>query len=93
MPWCGGDALFERSHFGAGEVLLRHVAPGYPVSRIECWFPPRPAWFHRILEGLGFRISQEPNDLSLSCVPFSMADAVSEIRRALYYTMGDSDLF
>jgi hypothetical protein len=88
-----GDALFDRAHFGAAEVLLRHVAPGYPVRRIECWFPARPAWFHQILERLGFRVAPQPNDLSLSCVPFAMADAVSEIRRAFYYAMGDSDLF
>jgi hypothetical protein len=88
-----GDALFDRAHEDAAEVLLRHVAPEYPVAKIECWFPPRPSWFHATLDRLGFHITQEPNDLSLSCVPFTMRDAVSAIRASLYYTMGDSDLF
>lgn len=88
-----GDALFDRSCPDAVEVLLRDVAPEYPAARIECWFPPRPAWFHDIIMALGFQVTDEPNDLSLSCVPFTMADAVPEIRRSFYYAMGDSDLF
>jgi hypothetical protein len=88
-----GDALFDPSVHHAPEVMLRHVAPSYPVTKIECWFPSRPAWFHAALERLGFVEASEPRDLSLSCVPFEMADAVSEIRRAFYYAMGDCDLF
>lgn len=88
-----GDALFDRAHEDAPEVLLRHVAPEYPVAKIECWFPPRPSWFHAILGKLGFHVTVEPNDLSLSCVPFTMPEAVSAIRASFYYAMGDSDLF
>ena len=88
-----GDALFDRAHEDAPEVLLRHVAPQYPAEKIECWFPPRPSWFHAILDRMGFHIAQQPNDLSLSCVPFTVPDAVSAIRASMYYTMGDSDLF
>lgn len=88
-----GDALFDRSDPAAAEVLLRHVAPGHPVSRIECWFPPRPTWFDVVLTRLGFPIVAEPNDLSLGCAPFVFADAVKVMRQSLYYAMGDSDLF
>jgi hypothetical protein len=88
-----GDALFDRTARGAIEVLIRHVAPGYPVERIEAWFPPRPQWFAEALQRLGFVQSGEPQDLSLMCVPFTLPDATQRMRDALYYTMGDSDLF
>jgi len=88
-----GDALFDPCHPGAVEVMLRHVAPSYPAGEIECWFPPRPAWFDGILARLGFEIKPEPQDLSLMCVPWTMADATEAMRERLYYAMGDSDLF
>lgn len=88
-----GDALFDPADPAAVEVLLRHVAPAYPVSRIECWFPPRPVWFHEILQRLEFAVKPEPNDLSLGCAPFVLHDVVSVMRSSLYYAMGDSDLF
>ena len=88
-----GDALFDPAFEDAADVLLRHVAPAYPVSTIECWFPPRPSWFDSILNRLGFVAAREPNDLSLSCVPFTLGDAPQRIRESLYYAMGDADLF
>lgn len=88
-----GDALFDPEHPDAIEVLLRHVAPSYPVSRIECWFPPRPSWFHAALNGLGFDVQPEPRDLALGCAPFAFRDVVDVMRSSLYYAMGDSDLF
>ena len=91
LSW--GDALFDPDHRDAVEVTLRHVVPGYPVEAVEAWFPPRPEWFHRELERLGFETRSEPQELSLMCVPFEMKDAVEQMRNGLYYTMGDSDLY
>ena len=88
-----GDALFDPRHEDAVEVMLRHVTPSYPISEIEAWFPPRPAWFDAILRRLGFETRPEPQDLSLMCVPWTMPDATAAIRERLYYAMGDSDLF
>jgi hypothetical protein len=88
-----GDALFDPRHEDAVEVMLRHVTPSYPIEEIEAWFPPRPAWFDGVLARLGFEVKQEPQDLSLMCVPWTMADATAAMRERLYYTMGDSDLF
>jgi hypothetical protein len=85
-----GDALFDRRFPDAVEVLLRHVVS---QSRIEAWFPPRPAWFDAILRDLGFETQPEPQDLSVMCVPFAMPEATASMREALYYSWGDSDLF
>ncbi|HYO78016.1 MAG TPA: GNAT family N-acetyltransferase [Thermoanaerobaculia bacterium] len=88
-----GDALFDPDFADAPEVLLRHVVPLYPVELIEGWFPPRPRWFDSILTNLGFETRPEPQDLSLMCVPFGWKDVVANMRRDLYYTWGDGDLF
>jgi hypothetical protein len=88
-----GDALFDPAHSDAFEVALRHIVPGYPVDSIEAWFPPRPRWFDDVLRASGFETRPEPQDLSLMCVPFTMADATEQMRAQLYYTWGDSDLF
>jgi len=91
LSW--GDALFDPDHIDAVEVLIRHVAPSYPVDQIEAWFPARPAWFAEALQSMGFKMENHPQDLSLMCVPFVLADATARMRESLYYTMGDSDLF
>ncbi len=91
LSW--GDALFDPRHADAVDVLLRHVVPSYPVERLEAWFPPRPRWFSDVLTRAGFVVDREPQDLSVMCVPFAMADATERMRQGLYYTMGDSDLF
>lgn len=88
-----GDALFDPQHLGAVEVVLRHVVPSYPVDTIEAWFPPRPAFFDRTLNDLGFEIRPEPQDLSVMCVPFTWPDVAGRMREDLYYAWGDSDLF
>jgi hypothetical protein len=88
-----GDALFDPGASDAAEILIRHVAPTYPVEQVEAWFPPRPGWFAEGLQRLGFVQGGEPQDLSLMCVPFVLADATQRMRDALHYTMGDSDLF
>ena len=91
LSW--GDALFDPMFLDAIEVLIRHVAPSYPVDRVEAWFPQRPQWFADAIARLGFVAGSEPQDLSLMCVPFHMTDATQRMRDSLYYTMGDSDLF
>jgi len=91
LTW--GDALFDPARADAAEVMLRHIAPGYPIEVVEGWFPPRPPWFDEVLTGLGFETAPEPQDLSLMCVPFMLPDAVERMRDRLYYTWGDSDLF
>lgn len=88
-----GDALFDRRHEDAVEVLLRHVVPPQRVTSIAGWFPPRPQWFDAILTGLGFETRPEPQDLSVMCVPFAMPEATAAMRESLYYTWGDGDLF
>jgi hypothetical protein len=91
LSW--GDALFDPRHSDAAETLIRHIAPSYPAETLEAWFPPRPRWFSDALERLGLRAEQEPQDLSVMCVPFEFPDATERMRESLYYTMGDSDLF
>jgi hypothetical protein len=91
LTW--GDALFDPDHADAAAVLIRHIAPGYPVERVEAWFPPRPQWFASAIAEIGFAEEPEPQDLSVMCVPFVFAGATQKMRQSLYYTMGDSDLF
>jgi len=86
------DLLIDPAYDDALEVLLRHIVTGYPVTSIEGWFPPRPEWLDALLVRAGFARAPEPQDLSLMCVPFTMADATERMRAGLYYTMGDSDL-
>jgi hypothetical protein len=88
-----GDALFDQRFDESVGMVLGHVARVHSIDRIECWFPPRPAWFDRVLTTLGFVQQAEPNDLSVMCVPFLRPDAVDAMRRELYYAWGDSDLF
>jgi hypothetical protein len=72
---------------------LRHVVPSHSVDVIEAWFPPRPQWLDSTLRELGFETRQQPQDLSVMCVPFMWPDAVARMRDSLYYAWGDSDLF
>jgi hypothetical protein len=87
-----GDALFDRRHPGAVEMVLRHVVPQYPVNLLEGWFPPRPAWLSAILDDLGFTRRDEPQGLSMIAATFTEPDAIERLRES-YYTMGDGDLF
>lgn len=88
-----GDALFDPDFPDAVEVALRHVVPSHPVEVIEAWAPPRPQWLDVTLQELGFESRPERQDLSLMCVPFMDAEAVSRLRGRLYYGWGDADLF
>lgn len=88
-----GDLLIDPDHAGLLDMALRHLAPLYPVDALEGWFPPRPAWLHEALVRLHMEIRPEPQDLSVMCVPFTLPEATERMRAALYYTMGDGDLF
>lgn len=88
-----GDALFDPQEAGAVEMTLRHVVPSHHVQRMDAWFPPRPQWFDETLTELGFLTMPQPDDLSLMCVPFTLAGATAQMREELYYSWGDSDLF
>jgi hypothetical protein len=91
-----GDALVHPEHRDAVEIL-RDAAAADPIAHgtegILGWFPPRPAWFAAVLDDLGFRTEAEPQDLGLMCVPWLAPDAAASMRRVLYYTYGDGDLF
>jgi Acetyltransferase (GNAT) domain len=88
-----GDLLIHPAFPDALEVALRHVVPSHPVETIETWLPPRPQWLDLALRELGFETRPEPQDLSVMCVPFGWPDATARMRRSLFYTWGDSDLF
>lgn len=90
-----GDALFDRCFPEAPRSLLtevrdRHCPPG---SLVEGWFTPRPDWWDRLLDELGFDSRPEPQDLGLIYKPFLEADPMDRFRAHLYFTKGDSDLF
>lgn len=90
-----GDALFDPAFPGAPARLLAHVlaAPeAAGTTEIAGWFPPRPAWWDRLLAGLGFETRPEPDGLTMTVVPFEL-DPVERLRAGLYSTMGDGDLF
>jgi hypothetical protein len=95
VPLIWGDAV-QSDHPGTVGLLLA-AASGQAIARgarhVQGWFSSRPAWFASILDGLGFRAEPEPQDLGLMCVPWQESDAVALMRRELYYTYGDSDLF
>jgi hypothetical protein len=91
-----GDALFERGDLDAVKSVLTYIRShplGQGVNVIECWFPPRPAWWDTILQRLGFRVEVEPNDLHFCIGNFTDREAPEMAKKYLYYTMADSDLF
>ncbi len=86
-----GDALFDPREPRAAAAMLMHLRSLDAAMPIRAWFSPRPAWWTRQLDGLGFRPAPEPHGLTLVFAPFT---AIAE--RSLpewYYTWGDSDLF
>lgn len=90
-----GDALFDPAAPGTPARLLAHVlaAPeSAGTTEIAGWFPPRPAWWDRILAGLGFETRPEPDGLAMTVVPFEV-DPLERLRAEFYSTMGDGDLF
>jgi hypothetical protein len=93
LAW--GDALFDPRHPAALPLLLHYAlaAPEHQSAElIETWLPGRPAWWSERVRALGFESRPEPQELGFVFVPFEV-DPEADFRAALYYTMGDSDLF
>ena len=88
-----GDLLIDPAHADAVEAVIRHLAHVYPIDSVDGWFPPRPPFLDEALRDARLELTPEPQDLSVMCVPFTWPEAPEEMRRSLYYTMGDSDLF
>lgn len=88
-----GDLLIDPAETPLVMLALRHLAGVYPIDAIDGWFPSRPRWLDEALRSFGFETRDEPQGLSLMCVPFEMPDAAKRMRESLYYTKGDSDLF
>lgn len=61
------------------------------VRAVEAWISARPAWWRPLFTELGFVAEPEPNALGMVFVPFAI-DPEDEMRRSLFYMMGDSDL-
>jgi hypothetical protein len=93
LAW--GDALFDPAAPAALPLLLAHVlaAPEHRNAElVETWLSSRPAWWSERVRALGFESRPEPQSLGFVFVPFEV-DPEEDFREALYYTMGDSDLF
>jgi hypothetical protein len=90
-----GDAICEPSAADGLALLLASAlgtGPELP-ERVEGWFSPRPLWWQRALEGLGFRPAPDPQDLVFTCVGGREPEPATALRDTLYLTRGDSDLF
>jgi Acetyltransferase (GNAT) domain len=93
LAW--GDALFDPSYPAAVPLLLAHVlaAPEHRSAElVETWLTSRPAWWSERIRALGFASRPEPQELGFVFGPLEV-DPEADFRAALYYTMGDSDLF
>jgi len=90
-----GDALFD-GHFPEAPLYLLYsllVNEFTGSESIEGWFSRHPDWWSRQLEGLGFQMGPEPNNLVPCFVVFDDPSIIETLRHYFYYTMGDSDLF
>lgn len=90
-----GDALFDGHFPEASRYLLYSLLVNEFAGSesIEGWFSRHPDWWSRQLEGLGFQICPEPNNLVPCFVAFEDPSIIETLQRYFYYTMGDSDLF
>ncbi len=91
-----GDALYTKDDpdcVRASLMFLRTHPIAEGAEFIECWFPPRPAWWDSILRSLGFKNETEPNNLCLCIAIIKDSNAPEQVKNMLYYTIGDSDLF
>jgi hypothetical protein len=86
-----GDALFDRDAPAAPARALSFLRALEMPPRLHGWFAPRPDWWARTLEGLGFRSEAEPRGLTLVYAPFTPDG--ERLMPELYYSWGDSDLF
>jgi len=91
-----GDALCDPGDPDCIKAILIRLRR-HPLSEgadfVECWFPPRPLWWDRVLREIGFRISEEPNGLHFVSPAFNDRSALQTLGERFYYTLGDSDLF
>ncbi|MBA4372463.1 MAG: hypothetical protein C0402_06330 [Thermodesulfovibrio sp.] len=91
-----GDALYCEGKSSAVMKTLKHLL-GHPYAAgaayIECWFPPRPDWWHATLRRTGFSEEAEPNGLHLVAPTWHDKDFPELLKQKFYYTVGDSDLF
>jgi len=88
------DALIDPAQPQAIARLLAFAlaAPEHRgVQAVEAWISARPVWWRPLFTELGFVVEPEPNALGMVFVPFAV-DPEEEMRRSLFYMMGDSDL-
>jgi len=91
-----GDALFLRGEAISTRAILDYVRRtefGAGADSIECWFPPRPDWWHDLLNRMGFQMEAEPNNLHFTAPILNDTSMAELLRTDFYYTIGDSDLF
>lgn len=91
-----GDLLLHPRHGLALRELLS-VALAAPVGagtdEVVAWCSERPSFAAQALRGVGFERAPEPQGLGMICQPIEAPDAPEWLRRELYFTMGDGDLF
>ena len=90
------DALFHPASVKYAGLILDHLGHhpfAHGADRIACWFPQRPGWWLDILDKMGFESRKDPHGLHLSGPVFNDPDSEKFLRKNLYYTMGDSDLY
>lgn len=90
-----GDALFDDAHPEAVLFLLSSLFQKEfsTADSIEGWFSRNPAWWPLLLKGMGFEITQEPNNITPCFVVFDDQSRLERLNNHFYYTLGDSDLF
>lgn len=77
------------------KVVPRDVDPPgktAPVTRMEAWFSPNPAWWSEALGRAGFAVEREPLNLFPCVKRFDQAFDMETLASKWYYTWGDSDL-
>ncbi|MDA8082943.1 MAG: hypothetical protein M0024_04715 [Nitrospiraceae bacterium] len=91
-----GDCLIRKGDIEGVRAILDFVT-GSSIAEgarsIECWYPPRPAWWHEILVSLGFQMEAEPDNLHLTLGICNDPSLPELLKGRLYYSLGDSDLF
>ena len=96
-----GDALFDPEHPAAATAVLTRVLRSREmsdVSVVHAWFRDRPAWWRRHLGRIGLGRAADPDDQDVICMCPAAATragglSAEDLRRELYLTMGDADLF
>lgn len=89
-----GDALFDPRYPEAVALLLARAAASEPLAgarSLEGWLTPRPAWWAKRVEELGFAPRPEPEGLGMIYRAFT-SDPGERLTRDLYYMKSESDL-